>query len=158
MSRKRHADIIKAFECADGSRSDGDDMSQVLHDPFDGTAAYGYIFGMHFMPFDRFALDRLECSGSDMQRQFFATETFGIQVRQHLRCEMKSRRRCGYRTFDFRINSLVRLQIAFLRFTVQIRRYGQFACRIQHFGKAETTVPTEPYLMCLSVALYFFCR
>ena len=98
---KCHTDIIKAFERADGSCPYGDNMSQVLHDPFDRAAAYGYIFGMHFVPFDRFAFDRFECSGSDMQCQLFTAETFGIQICQHFRGKMKPCRRCGNRTLDF---------------------------------------------------------
>ena len=109
MGGKRDADIIQAFERADGSCADCNDLAEILHHPFDGAAAYGDIFGMHLVPFYRFALDRFECPGPDMQRQFFTAETFGIQVGQYFRCEMKSGCRCGNRTFYLGVNGLISL-------------------------------------------------
>lgn len=113
---------------------------------------------MHLVPFYRFALDRFECPGPDQQRQFFTAETFGIQVGQYFWCEMKSRlsvRQPNLLSWSKQSDKSLN---HFFRFPVKVRRYRKFSRSIQYFGKAETAIPTETYLVRLSVTLHFFGR
>ena len=124
---QRDTHIIEAFKRTDRSRADRNNLTEVILDPFDRTPTHRNKFGMHLMPFDRLAFHGFERPGSDMERQFFPSDSQSIDSSQNFRCKMQTRCRGGHRTFYLGVNRLVGLQIAFLSFAIQIRRNRQYA-------------------------------
>ena len=75
---QRDTHIIEAFKRTDRSRADRNNLAEIILDPFDRTPAYGDKFRMHLMSFDRLAFHGFKRPGSDMERQFFPSDSLSI--------------------------------------------------------------------------------
>ncbi len=70
-----------------------------------------------------------------MQCEFLAFHSVTVEVCEHLRCEVESRCWCSHTSFYFRIYGLIGSFVAFLCFSVEIRRYREFASHIEYICK-----------------------
>ena len=152
MSRQKHAYVIEALQRAHRGGAYGHDVPQATLQPLDALAAHGDELGVHLVPLDGLALDGLKGSGAHMQGHLLAAYAFRVDSGQHLRGEVQSGGRRRYRTFDFRVDRLVGLQVALLRLAVQIGGDGQHACRVEDVGEGVAgVIPAEANLVGVAV-------
>ena len=134
------AHVIEALEGADTGGADGDGLPAMLDEFADGVATHADVFGMHLVTFDFLALDGLESAGTDVQRQFLALYTVGIEIGEHLGGEMESCRGSGHRTLDLGIDGLIGGLVALLGLAVQIWRDGELAHGIDNLSEGKFRV------------------
>ena len=63
-----------------------------------------------------------------------------VERRKHICREVQACRRSCYRTFNFRVDSLISGLVTLLSLTVKIWRYWQFAYRVEQFGKRHSII------------------
>ena len=99
---------------------------------------------MHLVSGYCLALDRLESTGANMQRDFLATNAMGVDIGQNLRREMQAGSWSGYRSLDLGVDRLISAQVAFLRLSMQIGWDGQDSGCVKQLGKCyPVVVPSE---------------
>ena len=78
-----------------------------------------------------------------MKGEFLTVNARLIERFQHTLREVKTGSGGSDRTFDFGIDRLVGRLVALLRFTIEVRRNGQFTYCIQEFCPGVVTIPRE---------------
>ena len=138
--------IIQALQGTNTGGSYSNGATIVGYQSLDSMTAHSNILRMHLVLANRRTLDRTESAGTDMQRQFLALDTLGIECAQDSIRKMEASRRRSHTALDFRINRLISCQVAFLRLAIQIWRNRQFAHCIQYLCKTDSSVvPLEVY-------------
>lgn len=142
-----HADVVEAFEGADGGRADGDRTAIVCDEFFDGLAVHHDVFRVHLVAFYLLTLDGLERTRPHMEGDFLTVDAVAVEGFQHAVREVESGRGAGHRTVYFGVHRLVVCLVAFLRPAVEVGGDGYLANRIQKVGESHVRiVPGELHL------------
>ena len=132
--------IIKTFECANRSGSNGNSIATMGNEFLNRLLLHHDVFTVHLVVGNLLTLHRFESASSHMEREFLAVYTSLINGLQHTFGEVQTRRRCSHRTLDFGINRLISTQVTLLSFTIEIWGNRQFTHCFQHLGKRHRVV------------------
>ena len=140
--------VVQALQCTYAGSADGYGLATVGKQFLQGLPTHGDILRVHLVPGYLLALHRLERAGTYVERQFLAVYMMGIEVGQHLRRKVETGCRGGHAAFYLGVDRLVSGLVALLRLAVEIRRYGQFAHRLDNLRERDRgPVPLQQYLV-----------
>ena len=129
------ANEIERLQRAHTGGTHGNDMTEVSLYIRYRLSRHRDNLGVHNVLVGILSLDRLECAGTDMQRQFCRFNAPATQVIQHSVCEVQSGSRCCHRTLDTGIDGLIGCLVRLLSLAVEVWRNRQFTKLIKYLCK-----------------------
>ena len=125
-------------------------MTEMVEDAFDIGTGYLNLLDVHLVFADSGSTDRLECPGTDMERDKIGGNAFLAECLEDFGREMEPCGWCSDRTLVQCIDCLVAFVVAAHSLTVQIRGQRNDTGLIDEFSETETSVPVEVHYPCIS--------
>ena len=146
--------VVQALEGAHACGAHGNNGSGSGGKLGEEVTRHADELGVHVVSANVVALHGLESAGTHMQSELTAGNATTVALGKHLVGKVQTCRGCCHAAVDVAVHGLVVGEVAFLGATVQVRRNGNLAQRLEHRGKCHfVAIPAEDYLKCVATAL-----